>query len=166
MVWSWGRHIWKLSKEPLYLGWHYWGHIELTCDLWCWHGLSYPSWYKGVLWADGYLEGGLEVRESCLHGEGGFGSLLWLANRLSKNPRFLLKARSCFLAAHDVACSDAFFTRLCNLRTSRKPLGSDRKFLCFSSLSVSFTVALCLWVLFSWLLCDLPAWDVTLKCSR
>ena len=22
MVWSLGRHIWKLSKEPLYPGWH------------------------------------------------------------------------------------------------------------------------------------------------
>ena len=102
----------------------------------------------------------------------GLASCLGWQTDLAKVHGFFLKARSCFLAARNVvARSDAFFTRLCSRTASRKPLGSDRNFLlwmffAFASLSVSFTVALCLWGPLAWLLCGWSPGGIMLRCSR
>ena len=52
----------------------------------------------------------------------GLASCLGWQTNLAKVHGFFLKARSCFLAACDVARSDAFFTQLCSHTASRKPL--------------------------------------------
>ena len=73
---------------------------------------------------------------------------------------------SAFLLSGCAQCCCAFRHLLHSVMQSHSIQETFEMFFAFVSLSVSFTVALCLWGPLAWLLCDWSVGGMTLRCSR